>query len=317
MDFFEQTTQNKNNTIWCERYRPTTMDNFIGNEHLKQKLRKYIETGDVPHLLLHGKPGSGKTSIAKLLINMIDCDFLFINASDENNVDTMRNKIKGFASTVGFSPIKIIVLDEADNLSISGAQPILRNMMETFSQHCRFILTCNYVDKIIEPLQSRCQSFQIIPPSKREIAVHVANILQNEGVTFEPKDLVPIIDANYPDIRKIINTVQLGSHEGVLRVDTEAILENDYRQRVVDILCSSDTPKNKYTKCRQAIIDSRAQDFTDLFSLLYEKVDSYAGNNTANVIILLGDAVAKSPLVVDKEIIAAATVISIINALQQ
>ena len=154
----------------------------MGNEHLKTKVSKYISTGDIPHLLLHGKAGTGKTTLAKLLVSNVDCDQMYVNASDENNVETVRNKIKMFASSVGFKDLKVIILDECDFLT-PNAQAALRNLMETFSKHCRFILTCNYVERIIDPIQSRCQSFQIIPPSKKEVRIH--NICNTEGIYFE------------------------------------------------------------------------------------------------------------------------------------
>ena len=170
-------TQNKQHTLWVERYRPVSLENYIGNEHLKTKVSKYISTGDIPHLLLHGKAGTGKTTLAKLLVSNVDCDQMYVNASDENNVETVRNKIKMFASSVGFKDLKVIILDECDFLT-PNAQAALRNLMETFSKHCRFILTCNYVERIIDPIQSRCQSFQIIPPSKKEVAIHISKILK-------------------------------------------------------------------------------------------------------------------------------------------
>ena len=165
------------NSLWCERYRPTSLDTYIGNEHLKSKVSVYLESGDLPHLLLYGKAGTGKTTLAKILVNNIECDYLYINASDENSVDTVRNKVRGFASTMGFKDYKIIILDECDYIT-PNAQAALRNLMETFSKHCRFILTCNFVERIIDPIQSRCQSFQVIPPSKKEVALHIHNILK-------------------------------------------------------------------------------------------------------------------------------------------
>jgi replication factor C small subunit len=194
-----------------------------------------------------------------------------------------------------------------------NAQAILRNLMETFSAHCRFILTCNYVEKVIEPIQSRCQSFQIVPPTKKDVAMQISKILKNEEVEFEVKDLVPIIDAAYPDIRKVINTCQLNSIKGKLKVDVQNLLENDYRNKIIDILKSSDDKRNKYMKVRQALIDSKVTDFTDLYTMLYDKVDEYGGENTSNVILLLGDGVSKSAVAIDKEIIAAATLIQILN----
>ena len=135
------------NTLWVEKYRPTTLDTYIGNEHLKSKVSMYLESGDLPHLLLYGRAGTGKTTLAKLLVNNIECDYLYINASDENNVETVRTKVKGFASTIGFKDMKVIILDECDYIT-PNAQAALRNLMETFSKHCRFILTCNFVERI-------------------------------------------------------------------------------------------------------------------------------------------------------------------------
>ena len=313
MAFFEQNVEEKvDNSLWVESYRPIRLEDYVGNEHLKSKVEGYLESGDVPHLLLHGRAGTGKTTLAKLIVKSVDCDYMVINASDENNVDTVRNKVKNFASSMGFKKWKIIILDEFDYMS-PNAQAILRNLMETFSQHCRFILTCNYVEKVIDPIQSRCQSFQIIPPTKKDVAVQISKILGAEGVSFEPKELVPIIDAGYPDIRKIINTCQMNSVKGKLQVDTQNLLENDYKTKVLDILKSSDDKRNKYTNMRQTIINSRVTDFSELFTLLYEKVDEYAPSNTANVIIALSEGQSKHFNAIDKEIPMAATLIEILN----
>ena len=252
------------------------------------------------------------TTLAKLIINSIECDYMIINASDENNVETVRNKVKNFASSMGFKPYKIIILDEFDYMS-HNAQAILRNLMETFSKHCRFILTCNYVEKVIEPIQSRCQTFQIIPPTKKDVAIQISKMLQNEGIVYQPKDLVPIIDSAYPDIRKVINTCQLNSIKGELKIDVQNLLENDYKIKILDILKSSDDKKSKYSKLRQTLIDSRTTDFTELYTLLYEKVDEYASGKTANVILELADGQRNAVLSIDKEIPTAATLIKILN----
>ena len=309
---FETVNEKKNNSLWTESYRPTKLADYIGNEHLKSKVEGYLESGDIPHLLLYGKAGTGKTTLAKLIVNSIDCDMMIINASDENNVETVRTKVKNFASSMGFKPFKIVILDEFDYMT-ANAQAILRNLMETFSQHCRFILTCNYVEMVIEPIQSRCQTFQIVPPTKKDVAIRISQILKDQNIKFELKDLVPVIDAAYPDIRKIINTCQLNSIKGELKVDVQNLLENDYKTKIVDILTSKNDKRNKYMQCRQTLIDSKVTDFTELYTLLYDKVDEYGGENTANIILILGESVYKSALAIDKEIIAAATIISIIN----
>ena len=168
-------------SLWVEKYRPNTLTTYVGNEHLKEKVKRYIDSEDVPHLLLYGKAGTGKTTLAKILVNNIDCDYMYINASDENKVDDVRNKIKTFASSVGFKDMKVVILDECDYLT-PNAQAALRNLMETFSKHCRFILTCNYVERIIDPIQSRCQSYKVVPPSKKEVAQQMVKILNEESV---------------------------------------------------------------------------------------------------------------------------------------
>jgi DNA polymerase III delta prime subunit len=312
MAFFEDNTSEKvNNSLWVEKYRPRKLEDYVGNEHLKEKVADYLQTGDVPHLLFFGKAGTGKTTLAKLIVNSINCDHIIINASDENNVDTVRNKVKGFASTIGFKDMKVIILDEFDYMT-PNAQAILRNLMETFSKHCRFILTCNYVEKVIDPIQSRCQTFQIVPPTKKDVAVQVSQILSKEGVKFEPKDLVPIIDSGYPDIRKIINTCQLNSSKGQLKLDTTSVIDSDIKSKVVEILKSNDDKRNKWKSIRQSIADARVQDFTEFYTYLYEKVDEYGGSNTSNIILILSESQHKDALVVDKEITFMSCIIQIV-----
>lgn len=314
MSFFEQLNEEKH-TLWVERYRPQHLSEYVGNDNLKEKVKGYIEAGDIPHLLFYGKPGTGKTTLAKLITKSIECDVLTINASDENGVETLRVKIKNFASGVGFKPYKIIILDEADYLTVAS-QSILRNMMETFSKHCRFILTCNYIEKIISPIQSRCQSFAITPPTKKDVAIQIAQILKKENVQFDPKNLVPIIDGYYPDIRKIINTCQLASNTGILDVGSTDITDTDFQLKLVEILKEKDEIRNKFMKIRQLIADNRVTDFTDTYSYLYEKIDEYAKGNVANVIIALAEATAKDAIVVDKEIQFCAGIIQVLNIIK-
>ncbi len=304
------------NSLWVEKYRPIKLDDYVGNEHLKEKVSGYIESEDVPHLLLFGRAGTGKTTLAKLIVKSIECDYMVINASDENNVDTVRNKVKNFASSQGFKKYKIIILDEFDYMT-PNAQAILRNLMETFSKHCRFILTCNYVEKIIDPIQSRCQTFQIVPPSKKEVAVQLDKILKSEDIKYDVKDLVPIIDSSYPDIRKIINTCQLNSVKGVLKLSKNDLLDSDFKTKIVDILKASDDSRNKYMKIRQTVADSKVQDFTEMYSLLYDKVDEYASGKVSGVILVLAEGQHRDALAVDKEIPFMATILNILSTINK
>ena len=316
MSFFEQKEEMVDNSRWVEKYRPIKLDDYVGNEHLKEKVSGYIESEDVPHLLLFGRAGTGKTTLAKLIVKSIECDYMVINASDENNVDTVRNKVKNFASSQGFKKYKIIILDEFDYMT-PNAQAILRNLMETFSKHCRFILTCNYVEKIIDPIQSRCQTFQIVPPSKKEVAVQLDKILKSENIKYDVKDLVPSIDSSYPDIRKIINTCQLNSVKGVLKLSKNDLLDSDFKTKILDILKASDDSRNKYMKIRQTVADSKVQDFTEMYSLLYDKVDEYASGKVSGVILVLAEGQHRDALAVDKEIPFMATILNILSTINK
>ena len=306
--------QNREHTLFVEKYRPVSLENYIGNKHLKTKVSKYINTGDIPHLLLHGKAGTGKTTLAKLLVSNIDCDQMYINASDENNVETVRNKIKVFASSVGFKDLKVIILDECDFLT-PNAQAALRNLMETFSRHCRFILTCNFVERIIDPIQSRCQSYQIIPPSKKEVAIHTSNILNTEGITYDNNDIVAMVNSGYPDIRRIINAVQRNIVDESLVVDTESMVQNDYKLQVLEILQTQDK-KLAFKNLRQLLADSQIRDYADLFRLLYDEVDSYGKGHIAEVILTIAKYELSDAQVVDKEINAMAMLIEILNTIK-
>ena len=301
--------------LWVERYRPSTMETYIGNEHLKSKVSIYLESGDLPHLLLYGRAGTGKTTLAKLLVNNIECDYLYINASDENNVDTVRTKVKTFASTMGFKDMKVIILDECDYIT-PNAQAALRNLMETFSKHCRFILTCNYVERIIDPIQSRCQSFQIVPPSKKEVAVHLSNILKNENVIFKVDDIATIINGGYPDIRKVINTSQRQVVKNELKLDAQEIILSDYKLKLLKVIqTKSKTRKEIFTEIRQILADAKVTDFADFFRLLYDEVDTYGTGHIAECILIIARYESSDTHVVDKEINAMAMLIEILGVI--
>jgi DNA polymerase III delta prime subunit len=274
----------------------------------------YLESGDLPHLLLYGKAGTGKTTLAKLLVNNIECDYIYINASDENNVDTVRTKVKSFASTIGFKDMKVIILDECDYIT-PNAQAALRNLMETFSKHCRFILTCNYVERIIDPIQSRCQSFQIIPPSRNEVAKHLHNILVEENVMDTPEDIKILVESGYPDIRRVINSAQRNVVNGKLKLDTTSIIQNDYKLKLIKILETQDK-KTAFKEIRQLLADNQITDFADLFRLLYDEVDGYGKGHVAECILIIARYELSDSQVVDKEINAMAMLIELLGVIK-
>ena len=295
-------------SLWVEKYRPTDLSTYVGNEHLKEKVKVYLESEDVPHLLLFGKAGTGKTTLAKIVVNNIDCDYMYINASDENKVDDVRNKIKTFASSVGFKSLKVIILDECDYLT-PNAQAALRNLMETFSKHCRFILTCNYVERIIDPIQSRCQSYKVVPPSKKEVAQQMVNILKEENCTFELDDIALIVNAGYPDIRRVINSAQRQIVDGKLKIDTSSVIQNNYKLQLLEMLSSN----AKLNDIRKLIADNSISDYSEIYRLLYDEVDNYGKGKQAECIMNIAEAQFQDVNVVDKEINFISTIVKLLR----
>jgi DNA polymerase III delta prime subunit len=308
---------NPSHTIWNEKYRPQTLDTYVGNDTVKATFQQYIDTNDVPHLLLYGDAGSGKTTLAKIVANTIAKDnYIYINASDENSVDTVRDKIKQFASSIGFGGLKLIILDECDYMT-PNAQAALRNVIETFSKTTRFILTCNYVDKIIDPIQSRCQIFNIVPPSKKEVASHLVKILDGENVKYEKDSLVTIINQSYPDIRRVINTTQRCVIGGVLKLDETTLVEHNYLSSILDVLKSSKSKKEKFDGIRQLLADNHVRDFNQMFRYLYDNVDTFANGFVSTIILIIAEAQYKDSFVVDHEINSMAMFIQIIMEIDQ
>ena len=295
--------------LWVERYRPQDLSTYVGNEHLKSKVERFLDDGNIPHLLLYGRAGGGKTTLAKIIVNNTECDYLYINASDERNIDLVRDKLKTFASSVGFKPMKVVILDEADYLNVNSAQPALRNLMETFSAHCRFILTCNYVEKIIDPIQSRCQTYKIIPPSKKEVAVHVKNILEKENISFDLDDLALVVTAGYPDLRKVINELQRMSIDGKLSIDKDGMIHNEFKLQFLDAIRNGES----IGTIRKMIADSNFTEYTELYRLLYDEVESFGVDKMPEIIADISKGSYQDVLVVDKEINFIATVSQILG----
>jgi len=286
--------------LFVEKYRPQSLEGFIGDNTIRDKVQEYLKEGTLQNLLLFGPAGTGKTSLAKLIVNQLEADHLYINASDERGIDTIRDKIIPFASSIGFNGLKVVILDESDYLT-AQAQATLRNVMESFSASCRFILTCNYLDRIISPLQSRCMAFGIIPPSKKEVGQHVLQICDQEKIGYTKEDLGKIIITHYPDIRKILNTVQGSLKGGKLVLDSKSLKNTEFENKVVEGL------KNKINlkEIRQIIADSGATQFESLFRCLYDSVEEYT-TNIGDAIIIISQYQYEYSFVVDKEICIAA-----------
>jgi len=289
----------KQHTLWVEKYRSNTLANYVGNENIKQTVQKYLDQNDIQNFLFYGPAGTGKTTLAKLIVNNLDCDYLYINASDERGIDTIRDKVSGFASAASFKPLKVVILDEADFITIQG-QAALRNVIETYSRTTRFILTCNFVERIIDPLQSRCQVLKIVPPSKNDIAKHVFNILKQEETEIELEDLKLVVNQFYPDVRKILNTLQMGANDGQIVVDKTILVSSNYKNQILNELCK---PSQKsFNNIRQIIADAGVSDFEDMFRYLYDNVEKYAPLSVGEVVIYIEEYQYHSNFRIDKEI---------------
>lgn len=289
---------NKEHTLLVEKYRPPTLENYVGNDHIKKTISQYLAQNDIQNLIFNGPAGTGKTTLAKLIVKNLDCEYLYINASDERGIETIRDKVSGFASSASFKPIKVIILDEADFLTIQ-AQASLRNIIETFSRTTRFIMTCNYVERIIDPLQSRCQVLKIIPPTKKDVAKHIVWVLGEEGIEYELEDVGSIVNQSYPDLRKCLNTIQLSTHNKKLKIDKTVLVDSNYTKQV---LVELKKPKPNWKELRQIIANANQSSFEELFRFLFENATQYLPGNEGMVSIHINEHQYQSQLSLDKEI---------------
>ena len=287
----------KDHGLLVEKYRPTNLNNYVGNENIKKSISNYIGQNDIQNLIFYGPAGTGKTTLAKLIVKNIDCDYLYINASDERGIETIRDKVSGFASTMSFKPLKVVILDEADFLTIQ-AQASLRNVIETFSRTTRFILTCNFIERIIDPLQSRCQTLKVIPPNKLDILKHLVKVVKRENISTVEDDLRIIVDNNYPDVRKMLNTIQVSTTDNKLNLDTTALVSSNYIKEVLKELSNG----KSWTTIRQIIANANVKDFEELYRTLYDKSSEYAPGKEGMVAFHINEYSYQSNFRIDKEI---------------
>jgi len=287
----------KDHGLLVEKYRPTNLNNYVGNESIKKSISSYIGQNDIQNLIFYGPAGTGKTTLAKLIVKNIECDHLYINASDERGIETIRDKVSGFASTMSFKPLKVVILDEADFLTIQ-AQASLRNVIETFSRTTRFILTCNFIERIIDPLQSRCQTLKVVPPNKLDILKHLVKVVKRENISTVEEDLRIIVDNNYPDVRKMLNTIQVSTTDNKLNLDTTALVSSNYIKEVVEELSN----QKSWIKIRQIIANANVKDFEELYRTLYDKSSEYAPGKEGMVAFHINEYSYQSNFRIDKEI---------------
>jgi DNA polymerase III delta prime subunit len=291
----------KEHTLFTERFRPTDPKDYIGNEVFKASLDQWIKQQDIPHILLYGPAGTGKTTAAKLIVANLDCDHIYINCSDENGIETIREKVKSFASAATFRALKVVIMDEADFLTIN-AQAALRNVIETFSKTTRFVFTCNYVERIIDPLQSRTSVFEVLPPSKSEVAKRCISILDEETCNRATEDIVEIVNKTYPDIRKTLNLLQsciVYDPAGTfLQLNKDIVNQKQYTDQIIDLIKSNDD--KAFNQIRQLVADSNIRDYNELYRTLFENLDSF--HNPVLGTIIIAESQYQSVMSVDKEI---------------
>lgn len=297
----------RENTLLNEKYRPDNLDNYVGNANLKATLAKQLSQNDIQNYLFYGPAGTGKTTLAKLIISNLECSSLYINASDERGIETIRDKVTSFASVASIKPLKVVILDEADFLTIQ-AQASLRNVIETFSRTTRFILTCNFVERIIDPIQSRCQTFKIVPPTKKEVAIHVAGICDQENIGYEISDLGSLVNKYYPDIRKMLNTLQSSVIGGKVQLDDSLLVSSNYMSSVLEGLKNND-----FKGIRQIIADSGVDDYDELYRFLYDNASEYLPNKEGTAAILINEHLYKANFRIDKEINLMSLIQNLIN----
>ena len=299
--------------LWVEKYRPKTVGDYVFKDDAQRRqVNSWIKDGSIPHLLLSGAAGIGKTTLAKVLCNELhieDFDVLEINASRENNVDTVRDKITNFVQMIPFGPFKVVLLDEADYLT-PNAQAILRGVMETYSNHSRFILTCNYPNRIIPALHSRCQGFHVDKTDQTEFTARVATILIEENVDFDIDTLDTYVKVSYPDLRKCINMVQQNVNEGKLMTPTAGDSgAGDYKIDMVELFKKGKIKEARTLLCGRA----RPEEMEEIYTWMYNNLDLFGSTEEQKdqALLIIKQGLVDHTLIADPEINLAATLVKL------
>ena len=291
--------------LWVEKYRPQKIDDCVLPQALKETFRQYVEQGELPNFLFTGSAGVGKTTIAKALCNEIGAEFMMINGSEESGIDTLRTKIKGFASTISLTDAKkVVILDEADYLNANSTQPALRGFIEEFANNCRFILTCNFKNRIIEPIHSRCAvvEFKIDSKDKQEIAAsffkRAVSILKQEQIEFDPKVVAELITKHFPDYRRILNELQRYSVSGKIDSGILVNMSEESFKGLIKLLKEKD-----FTEVRKWVSKNSDSDTTSLFRELYDSAaNTIEPNSVPQLVLILADYQYKAAFVADHEL---------------
>jgi len=291
--------------LWVEEYRPKTVDDCILPQSLKTLFKSFIDKGELSNLLFSGTPGIGKTTVAKALCDQLNCDWIMINGSEEGGIDVLRNKIKNFASTVSLSGgKKVVILDEADYLNPQSTQPALRGFIEEFHKNCRFILTCNFKNRIIEPLHSRFSNieFRINPKDKPKLAsqlfTRATHILKEQNVDFEEKVLAELIKKHFPDFRKLINELQRYSISGTIDAGILVNVSDENLKTLVTHLKGKE-----FSDMRKWVVNNLDNDPVKIFRKIYDSMyDSLEPETIPHAVLIIADYQYKSAFVADQEI---------------